>query len=51
MINLRLHHQLSDGKLQEEGRLVCFTARLLCTIAKDKEDSKDSHDAEVILAQ
>ena len=50
MINLRLHHQLLDGKLQKEGRLVCFTAGLLWTMAKGEEDSKDSHDAEVTLA-
>ena len=49
MINLRLHHQLSDGKLQEVG--LFYSQITICTIAKDKEDSKDSHDAEVILAQ
>ena len=47
LYKFRLHHQHLDDKLQKE---VCFTAGLLCTMAKGKEDSKDFHDAEVILA-
>ena len=49
-IILRLRHSLPDGKLQKEGRALCFTAGLLWTMAKGKEYSKDSHDVEVILA-
>ena len=47
---VRLCHSLPDGKLQKEGRALCFTAGLLRTMAKGEEYSKDSHDAEAILA-
>ena len=47
---VRLRHSLPDGKLQKEGRALCFTAGLLWTMAKGEEYSKDSHDAEAILA-
>ena len=49
-IILRLCHSLPDGKLQKEKRALCFTAGLLWTMAKGEEYSKDSHDAEAILA-
>ena len=49
-IILRLRHYLPDGKLQKEGRVLCFVARLLCTMAKDEEYSEYTHDAEAILA-
>ena len=48
---VRLRHSLPDGKLQKEGRALCFTAGLLWTMAKGNEYSKDSHDTEAILAQ
>ena len=32
------------------GRALCFAAGTLCTIAKGKKYSEDSHDAEAILA-
>ena len=48
--NFEICRQLPDGKLQKEGRVLCFTARLLWTMAKGKEDSKDFHDTEAILA-
>ena len=47
---VRLRHSLPDGKLQKEERALCFTAGLLWTMAKGEEYSKDSHDAETILA-
>ena len=47
---VRLHHSLPDGKLQKKGRALCFTAGLLWTMANVEEYSKDSHDAEAILA-
>ena len=47
---VRLRHSLPDGKLQKEERALCFTAGLLWTMAKGEEYSKDSHDAEAILA-
>ena len=47
---VRLCHSLPDAKLQKEERALCFTAGLLWTMAKGEEYSKDSHDAEVILA-
>ena len=50
MIILRSCHQLPDGKSQNEGRVLCFAAGLLCTMAKGKEYSECTHDAEAILA-
>ena len=41
---------IKDGKLQNEGRVLCFAAGLLCTMAKGEEYSEYSHDAEAILA-
>ena len=50
MRNCEITSFTSDGKLQKEERALCFTARLLWTMVKGKEYSKDSHDTEAILA-
>ena len=38
------------GKLQKEGRVLCFAAGLLCTMAKGEEYSEYTHNAEAIIA-
>ena len=50
MRNCEITSFTSDGKLQKEERALCFTAGLLWMMAKGKEYSKDSQDAEAILA-
>ena len=47
---MRLHNQLFGWQIQKEGRALCFTAGLLCTITKGKEYSENPlYDTEVIL--
>ena len=40
----------SRWQIANEGRAVCFAARLLCIMAKGEEYSEYTHDAEAILA-
>ena len=35
--------------MANEGRALCFAARLLCTMAKGEKYSEYTHDAEAIL--